>query len=332
VSMSEKAAHACQTWPRVYLDSAEIIGIAEGRTDPRSAEALVSAMRDNFAILVVSIENLQEALPAGDPGAPCRVADALERFPLRAIVTRGPLDIEPRTNEIDIEIDLAANIREVLTAPEAAPKLTELSVGHDVVYAAVERGLIAARGQSRGRVPRHAQQVHLQSQVTLARGWMGYEVEPIVRKWETEIGVALSARDRNTIVRALEPTAETLRVAGPVMDAVGADRTVLASRIAMGTSVDTLRTAPGTFLAACLWQARSDDPMRKTRRSDVLDAIHVTHIPYVDVATCDREVFGAITRYVDHLSGSRRPAVFRNGRLKDVAEAVARLPLPSPSC
>jgi hypothetical protein len=311
----------------VYLDSAELIGIAEGRADEDSVERLIKEMADRLAILVVSLEHLQEALPLEDSGAPERLADALERFRFRALVTRGPSEVEPWSNaESDIEIQLAANIREVLLAPEAAPKLAELSRAQDLAFRTIDAALGAERARPRLPIRQRAQEVQLASRVTLAHGWMGTEVDPIVRRSEAAMGSSLSEKDRRAVERALEPIAEALRIAGPELDMLRADRTQLARLMLIGNAVEAAEVAPGAFLAGRLWAARASDPARRLRRSDALDAIHAMHVPYVDVATCDREVFARIAEHIPRVKGSRSCTLLRNGSLNDVAQAVATLP------
>ena len=79
--MADSIAVACSKWPRLYLDTAEILYVADGKTPRAILDELVETMRARGVWLVVSIEHLQDALPRATTlmrhspacAAPCRL-------------------------------------------------------------------------------------------------------------------------------------------------------------------------------------------------------------------------------------------------------------------
>ena len=50
------------------------------------------------------------------------------------------------------------------------------------------------------------------------------------------------------------------------------------------------------------------------------------HIPYVNIATCDRQAYSALAPHVREVTGTRTPTIFRNGQLDAVLAHVQTLP------
>jgi hypothetical protein len=118
-----------------------------------------------------------------------------------------------------------------------------------------------------------------------------------------------------------------LRNIGPLIDELGLDRTELMRRAAYSMASDGFRWAPGAWLGGKLWDRLSRNTARRPRRTDVVDASHVMHFPYVDIASCDGQVFDAVAPFTKQARGSR-PCVtlFRNGHLTDIIKHVRTLP------
>src|SRR4051812_22792287 len=133
--MTRELASLAASWPRLYLDTAEILTIADGKADADVLRQLVAAMWARCVVLVISLEHLQDSLARADSSAPDRVAAALEHFPLRGVVVSGPSAIEPWQEGVDdIAIAPAANIRDVLMHPRREPILSELASAQDAVH------------------------------------------------------------------------------------------------------------------------------------------------------------------------------------------------------
>lgn len=84
--------------------------------------------------------------------------------------------------------------------------------------------------------------------------------------------------------------------------------------------------APGTWLAGQLAANRFRNVTRKPARQDPVDLGHVSHFPYMDIATCDRQVFDAIAPHITSARGARTVALFRNADLPALVEYVDSLP------
>ncbi len=133
--------HAEAIWPRLYLDTAELLEIGDGRAAPGMLERLVDATRRHGVIAIASLHHLIDVVPRGGAEAVTSLANAFERFPFRAVVTVEPTEIEPWTSAgADIELALAGNIREVLCSPAAGSLLAQVGGAHDAVFDAITAG------------------------------------------------------------------------------------------------------------------------------------------------------------------------------------------------
>jgi hypothetical protein len=167
-------------------------------------------------------------------------------------------------------------------------------------------------------VPRHLRSIYVGAIVTLVRGWMGLDVNAILDMHVERSDTPLTPADRATLVSALQPIVEHVRHVGPLADE--AERTEGLRRLA------ELDRSPGLSLAQRLVSARIRDVERKVLRSDHPDVFHATYFPYVDIATCDGQAYGALERVIGQVRGSRSVKLFRNGRLAEVLAHVQTLP------
>jgi hypothetical protein len=65
---------------------------------------------------------------------------------------------------------------------------------------------------------------------------------------------------------------------------------------------------------------------RNPRSSDFVDTSHIAHLPYVDVATCDRASFAGVAQQLTRVQGSRSVRLLRNHNLQHVLAAISSLP------
>jgi hypothetical protein len=61
---------------------------------------------------------------------------------------------------------------------------------------------------------------------------------------------------------------------------------------------------------------------RKPQLSDWADLDHLTHFPYVDVATCDASALAEVRLVLRYLECPRRVRLAKNGHVDEVIAAV----------
>jgi hypothetical protein len=324
----ERSAATWTLWPRLYLDAAEILRIADGNADPNAVQELSRAMWSRCVLLVISIEHLQDALPRAGADAPNRVAEALERFQLRSVVVRSPADIEPwQDSSADIEIAPAANVREVLTVGVKHQVLHDLSWLQDTLHATsveFQKAQLAAQGTT---LTSSEHKLAFQCLVTVVRGWLGTNVEEVIAHWEAKDGVALLPRVKVALRAQLQPFGDLMNVVGkdPRLDDDARMKILMMMRDSFGD--DSYIHAPGMFLAARVATCRMRNQTRVPTLTDSVDAMHATYFPYVDIATCDRQTYACLAPHLSKITRPRSPMVFRNGRLEAVLRAVCAFPV-----
>jgi hypothetical protein len=75
---------------------------------------LLAATQHHAVVLVISAPHLRDAM---NPDRTLRLASAVERFWMRGLVTRGPIEIEPwQHRRRDIELAPWRDVRELLAA------------------------------------------------------------------------------------------------------------------------------------------------------------------------------------------------------------------------
>ncbi len=88
--------------------------------------------------------------------------------------------------------------------------------------------------------------------------------------------------------------------------------------------------APGLYLRTMLEQAKEGDRKRMPHPSDLADATHVEHVPYVDAATVDKDNYARMQQLLKaprtiELRDARWPragVAFPNGRLDKLMELI----------
>jgi hypothetical protein len=97
---------------RLYLDTADLFDIGDGRADAAELGELRAAMADTGTMLVFNRDHLHDAAKA-DSGSRERLLDAVESFEPVLLVMRGPGRVEPLTaDRADIELTPWRNVRE----------------------------------------------------------------------------------------------------------------------------------------------------------------------------------------------------------------------------
>lgn len=318
-------------WPRLYLDTGDLIDIADGRIAPDVVRELTISCEEHAVLLVLSSAHLQDALMPEDPVSVDRLATALELFRLRCLVMKGPDVVEPWLTPgaaQDIEIEGCSNIRAILTYPGAAPNLASMREVQDALHRAALSSKVARQVIGDVPIPRHHRPIALQSTITQIRGWMGDDPAPVVLHHMEQDGGSPTANETVNLIMAQQPLTEVLREVSPLIDVHGFDRTELVRRMALSIASDGFKTAPGAWLAGNLQAGLAADISRTPLRSDSVDCLHAMHLPYVDIASCDAQSYAILSRHIRQAQGARNGTVslFRNGRIVDIVAHIKSLP------
>lgn len=327
--MSDDFAEALRVFqtlaPRLFLDTAVLIEIGDGRIDSGLLDELLDAVAQHAFVLLVTPHHLQDALRPGERDNVARLATALESFPALGVVDRGPDEIEPWDSPTgDIAILPCGNIREILEWPQGQDVLAHQHRAQRSGHA----GIVTATGMRRAcpdlKVPARLQPV-AQYALVMMVVTLEPRIQDLVEEGADALGIKLTAADRDTVGMWLVPVLGLLAHLAPELAALSPDER---GRIAKSIFPEQERS-PGRWLggrvSGCRWRNIQREPLP----SDAIDVSHVQHFPYVDVATCDRETFGSLQRHVADISGPRRPTVFRNSELRQLVDHIISLPFDS---
>lgn len=318
-------------WPRLYLDTGDLLAIADENVAPELVQDLRAACNDHLVLLVVSYAHLQDTLQAADATTVDRFIAALERFRFRCWATRGPEVVEPWADldaPEDIEIEGCSNIREVLLHHVADPLFATMRELQDAIYRAALTTNALAKVTEKARIPRHHRPIALESMITQICGWRGDDPEPIVRHHLSLAGGTPTCQEIDRLILAQVSIAALMREVRPTLEANGVDRIDLMKKAVFSIANDGFKRAPGAWLSgkhcAGLWSESSRPPMR----SDPIDCLHARYLPYVDIASCDAQSHKILSRYIGQVRGprSRTVALFRNGRIADIVAYIRTLP------
>jgi hypothetical protein len=325
VTPEEYRAIILAEWARLYLDTGALNSMADGRVDSGLVDRLVAVCEERGVLLVISHAHFQDIVSV-DQATRDRLSSLLERFRWRALVIKGPEDLEAEaTQAVDIQLALAPNVRALNDASATAASLRTLTTVQGWVHEAqAEFQQLRARD---GRVV---------SRAAVLLGWeclisffLGPEpaadLATLFEALRQRDGVDVEDWERELTLTYAEPFARLLtRVQTlPGLPDDWKLTGLLNIRAGANTRFDT--PAPGQFLATQLNRTFSQNVGRKPQRSDVVDTVHMMHLPYVDVATCDRASFAAVREQLKNVNCRRPVQLFQNGRLNDVLEAVERL-------
>ena len=314
-----------QHWPRLYLDSAELIEIGRQRLAESLINEFIAAIDKHAVVLVISHAHFRDMLKPDDRAARDLLASTLERFWIRALVHRGPWDIEPWTGgPTDIELLPWGNVRELLEAPEARANLAE----HDVVQTIAHDADVSFRSAQRSMVP--ASQGRLSNNhdaiVSSVAAILGLGLQPDTAAavdWCAQVlSCNLTETERQNLLRRAAPAEAAVSAMAPLLHVLTSEeRLNLWPHISANSTV-----APGTWLSKALAGNRLRNIDRAPTRSDSIDLEHCAYFPYVDIATCDRQAYAAIENRLSEAKGPRTPTVFRNGQLEAVLAHVRTMP------
>lgn len=312
-------------WPRLYLDTAEVIAIGRGHLPASFVDELIASIEKHSVILVISHAHLRDMLKPGDRDAPGLLASTLERFWIRGLVDRGPWAIEPWTSgPVDIDLLPWGNVREVLEAPGATSNLAE----HDLIQTIAHAGDMSFKKvqrstapRTKGRLSNNHEAIIAGSAMVLALG-LQPDVAAAVDWCAQAIACTLTASERAGLIEKVAPAEAALETMSQFFTMITPEeRLNLWPLIKADPEV-----APGTCLSKTLAGNRLRNVGRDPERSDSIDLEHCSYIPYVDIATCDRQAYAAIAPRLLDVKGTRTPTLFRNGQLEAVLTHIRKLP------
>jgi hypothetical protein len=317
---------------RLYLDTADLLLIADGRVEQTVVDELLLAMAASDTRLTLTREHIWDGLSRVDEPTKQRVVAAVEAFGPILMVMDGPEVVEPLSRDrTDIVVQVCTNFRELVFAPAAGPWLEKMNQVQERAY----EGIVAAQTVRRAGGPeaqhesKDAQAFFLRSFVTLCAGWKGDDAEVIATYWENELGVTLRSDQRQRVIVKLRAVAALLRPLRDTIAREGIDPYEVLRM--MGAVNDDDRSNPGRSLAMRVAGLKERDVMRRRSRSDMLDLGHISHFPYVDFATCDANSYPAVIANLARVGGPRRPEVFRVGNLPSVSDQLRRTAATDPT-
>lgn len=312
-------------WPRLYLDTAELITIGRGHLPKAFIDEFIATIEQHSVVLVISDAHIYDALKPGDQDAPGFLASTLERFWIRGLVDLGPAQIEPWVSgRIDIGVLPWGNVRDVLHAPAAVSSIAD----HDFVQTVAHAASLMFKVVQQSASPRPKQRLsnNHDAIVVGAANVLAIGLRPdapaAVDYCAQSISCTLTGAERAALIERVAPAEAFVQTMSPVIEMTSQEeRLNIWQIIKAGADV-----APGLWLAKKLAGNRHRNIDRAPDRSDTIDLEHCAHIPYVDIVTCDKQAYAAVAPYVHEARGTRTPTIFRNGQLEAVLTHIKTLP------
>jgi hypothetical protein len=325
MTSEEVRAIIVSEWPRLYLDTGDLLAIADGKADAEIVERLIASCGERGVLLVVSRAHFQD-VAAVDQATRDRFSSVLERFRWRTVVMKGPEDLEAvATERIDIGLELAPNIRELNDASVTAAGMQRLRAFQQDIFEAFD-----ASQQVRVRASRspslRAKALGVMCLVSLVHGSPQGDLATIFEIHRREHGFDVEDWEQAAVVAEIEPMAEVLASVLEMPDLPEDWRLLALLHLKASVNGGFETSTPGQSLATRLTGGFVRNVGRRPQRSDVVDMAHVSHLPYVDVATCDRAAFAVINQHLRRVNCPRQVKLFRNGLWSEVLEAVEGLP------
>jgi hypothetical protein len=314
-------------WPRLYLDTGDLNDIADGRADTTVVDRLTSVCAERGVLLVVSSSHFQDVLRV-DQVTRDRFSTALERVQWRAAVMHGPEDLEIEAKQpVDIALVLAGNIRELTDASARASNFLRLKEVQGWLHEALAAAQLVR--VKRGGQPLTQPAFILGWNVLLAiisgRNPTG-NVATLFEVLRLEAGIEVATWERDAIIGEAGPFATLLARVEQLPDLPDDWRLTLLLNLRASLNPRSDTTTRGQYLSARLSGSFVQNIQRRPRPSDVVDFGHVSHLPYVDIATCDAASLEGVRRHLGRITCPRSVKLFRNSQLRAVVDAVEGLP------
>lgn len=320
---------ATQMWPRLYLDTSDLLDIADGTVDARVVEDLFAVIATRRIVVLFTVEHLVDIAAKGLSEGAEQLGKVAERFPWRVVVTTDPSVIEPwQQVGVDIGLQFAPNIREFFTHPAALPVVGHFSDFQDRVHLAEEaiRPNRTTRARRLDSLSKRESELYWRTIITLVRGWLSTDIEQIMAFHVKSLDRPLEDRAYARVYDRVAMCAQFLQNTSSLLEEFDHGSEEILKQMIIAHDGER---APGLHLAMQFSMARRRDPGRTSQRSDTVDSMHAIHFPYVDVATCDRFSYSILKNLVKTTVGPRSPSLIRTGHLSEVVSELQKLALPS---
>lgn len=343
--------------PRLYLDTALLIDLANGTWEPRYVDRLFGSVRDTGAVLVFGPGHMLDLHRGSDRATRARVFSLIDRFPAVATIKRAPLredqrrldaiagrpEGEERRDWTPADLVLEECVRPILQDlerggyeesawMETSAQAEGLSVAGTGFRTLVGSGKLDPAALSVFETV-FAMEVRGEDGVSHLMGRLPAFVRELPEVQESEarlrrLHLAASpflATVLRPLIEQLEGTPEQFsRRSRPETSGIPVGWLAIPNGETRWLS-EASRFAPGLFLRAMLIQHRNHDRNRPPKPSDNADEQHVAVVPYMDVVTTDREVFSIVRRFLGKAKTVRRARMFRNGDRAGLLGEIERL-------
>jgi hypothetical protein len=334
--------------PRIYLDTAILLDRADGKLPTELVDRFDAAVRRSDAQTVITVSHLWDIHASANAEARHRTIASIERMPnLRGVVVE-PARIEgPRIDAAMSHLPIEDPAPDIVLG-EMPDLKAVVADGENGFFALASAGAGMAEGRNISRraptSPGSATSKDTEAiMVDFIRRFVEGESPNDIAKSYSFGGEA--AKSTAAFLDALRPIEEKGRrilreaLAHEGGDAANLVKVLLRTRGSpahMGWSSTekgehrwyeaAKRYGPGMYVSRRLSKLRASDPARNMKSSDLADGDHVTHLPYMDLATVDNENHGAVDRLLRELIPPSSVKLYRNGEFRSLVEDLERWP------
>jgi hypothetical protein len=293
---------------RLYLDTADLIGVADAKRVRRKIiDGLLAACQATATTLVVSLWHVADVRAAPSDAAR-RVIEAVDRFPSRGLITLDSagvmlLPLESFASVVD------ENPAAVQFTNNLATFITTLDQSFEVPNSAIPE-----------------RQLNLCGQLTLAMAIQETDEDAL------RVGRAFLHRNRREIPSERHETMLQSLVQSPIWNlrqqlrALGAwNQTTLADAVYKRDVRPASGEHVGEHLGILVDQRRRRLRDRSVQDGDLADRHHVEFAPYVDVFTGDKDVCAWLDEWRSKIPYERSVRAIKSNHLETVIDALNAL-------
>lgn len=329
--------------PLVALDSGVLIDIADGTRPADDVNDIHDAMRDVGALLLVVPPHLSDLWPSTDTATRSRWQSAINAFPRKAVTLVLPAAAEKAALDAALAgCHLPPQEPDLIIEEVVIFRLEDLVDGETDRLLTTQGGFASRSaeaqqvGHDAARADGHDQRTNVDNE------FVAKVVEDLLAGRDLASMLAPHALVPDDFQLLAANLPQLVSVLRSQIERHGGDARRAARALALGKSVSDLSwaatkggherwlalapdIAPGEYLAYELRRRRDADHTRKSRASDLADLEHVKVVPYVDLATLDRENWAVIEELVKKVRRRRQAHVVPNGA-SDLAARIRQLP------
>jgi hypothetical protein len=334
--------------PRIYLDTAILLDRADGKLPKELVDRFDAAVRRCDAQTVITVSHLWDIHASANAEARERAIATIERMPnLRGVVVEPARNEEPRVDAAmsNLQVEDAAPDIVLGEVPDLKAVVAD---GEDGFFALASAGAGMAEGRNISRrAPTSRRSASWDGTEAIIVDFIrrfvdGENPSDIVNRYSLDDEAAKSTAAFLDTLRPIEEKGRRiLREAlahegGDAANLVRVLRRTRGSPAHMGWSSTEKGEhrwyeaaklyGPGIYVSRKLSKLRASDPARNMKSSDLADGDHVTHLPYMDFATVDKENYAAVDRLLRELIPPSSVKLYRNGDFRVLVEDLERWP------